>query len=87
MRSTLVSLVPGLLGAASALACPLCHTETGQQVRAAVFGPGFWFNLLVTMAPFFLFIGLTAIIYYGIPMPKKVLRLSWRMRAVKGEAR
>jgi hypothetical protein len=51
-----------------ALACPLCHTKTGRQVRAGIFGPDFGFNLLVTIIPFVIFLGITAFIYFGPPI-------------------
>jgi hypothetical protein len=41
-----------VLAAASGWACPLCLTDTGEAVRATIFGPGFWPNVLVAMAPF-----------------------------------
>ena len=43
--------------------CPLCHTETARQIRAAIFGPDFWFNVGVTLLPFVVFLGITALIY------------------------
>lgn len=49
--------------ATPASACPLCHTETARQIRAAIFGPDFWFNVGVTILPFVLFLGITALIY------------------------
>jgi hypothetical protein len=52
---------PGRIGAmaaglvvagASGWACPVCLTDTGEAVRATIFGPAFWSNALVAMAPF-----------------------------------
>lgn len=57
-----------LLAPAIASACPLCHTETGNKVRAAIFGTDFWFNVSVTVVPFAIFLGLTALIYFGLPV-------------------
>ena len=37
------------LGAASA--CPVCDTETGNQVRAGIFCEGFGWNVLAVLAP------------------------------------
>ena len=51
----------------AALACSLCHTETGKQVRSGIFGPDFGFNLLVTVMPFVIFLVITALIYFGVP--------------------
>ena len=56
-----------MLAPSSASAYPLCHTVTGDKVRAAVLGPDFWFNVGVTVLPFAVFLGITALIYYGIP--------------------
>ena len=51
----------------AALACPLCRTDTGKQVRAGIFGPDFTFNMVVTIIPFVIFLGITALIYFGLP--------------------
>lgn len=59
-----------LLAPAIASACPLCHTDTGNKVRAAIFGTDFWFSVSVTLLPFAIFLGLTAIIYFGLPTLK-----------------
>jgi hypothetical protein len=32
--------------------CPVCVSDTGQQVRAAIFGPDFLFNVAVAFVPF-----------------------------------
>jgi len=67
MRQPLLTLLFVLLGSRAAFACPLCHTETGKQVRAGIFGPDFGYNLLVTIIPFVVLLGITALIYFGIP--------------------
>ncbi len=36
----------------AASACPLCNTETGQQVRAGIFGEDFWPTMLTVLSPF-----------------------------------
>ena len=59
-----------MLAPFSASACPLCHTATGDKVRAAVLGPDFSFTVGVTVLPFAVFLGITALIYYGIPKRK-----------------
>ena len=59
----LLNVFPG-----AALACPLCHTDTGKQVRAGIFGPDFGFNLVVTIIPFVIFLVITALIYFGLPI-------------------
>src|SRR5688500_15543266 len=53
MRPRIVALVAAfVLPAASGWACPVCLTETGEAVRATIFGPGFWSNAFVATAPF-----------------------------------
>jgi hypothetical protein len=37
---------------ASVLACPVCFTDLGQQVRAEILGPDLLFNLGVALLPF-----------------------------------
>lgn len=35
-----------------AVACPLCNTETGKQVRDGIFGNDFWTTPLIVASPF-----------------------------------
>ncbi len=58
------------LSASSASACPLCHTETGEKVRAGIFDDEFARNVLVTLLPFPVLAGLVALIHFGFPNPK-----------------
>ena len=37
--------------ALTASACPVCNTETGQEVRAGIFNENFTSTLAATMAP------------------------------------
>jgi hypothetical protein len=37
---------------AAAHACPLCHSELGEQVRAGIFGATFFTDLLAVLSPF-----------------------------------
>jgi len=39
------ALVAGASVAGPAWACTLCHSQTGEAVRAAVFGSDFWANV------------------------------------------
>ena len=56
----------------AAFACTLCHTDTGKAVRSGIFGPDFAFNILVTLIPFVIFLGITALIYFRFPaLPKR----------------
>jgi hypothetical protein len=51
----------------NATACPVCNTNTGQQVRAGIFDQDFARNLLATLLPFPLLFGAVAAIHYGWP--------------------
>ena len=51
----------------SASACTVCDSETGQQVRAGVFGEGFWSTLAAVIAPFPVFIIAIALYNFGRP--------------------
>lgn len=57
-----VSLLP-----VAASACPLCNTETGQQVRAGIFGNDFWPTLLTVLSPFPVLLILLAAMHFGLP--------------------
>jgi hypothetical protein len=59
-----------LVWGASALACPVCESETGQKVRAGIFSEDFESNVVLTLLPFPVLAGLVALIYYGFPNPK-----------------
>jgi hypothetical protein len=48
-------------------ACPICESETGKRVRAGIFATDFGYNLVVTLLPFPVFIGITALIHFGVP--------------------
>jgi len=79
-------LVGFLLACSSAVACPLCHTETGKQVRSGIFDADFGFNLLITVIPFAIFLGIVALIYFGPPtlsLPSKLAQQSSSVRARK----
>jgi hypothetical protein len=49
-------------------ACTICHTTTGQEVREAIFGPGFLENLLLSLTPFPLFAAIVGFIYFRFPL-------------------
>ena len=49
------------------LACTVCDSDTGAQVRAAIFDEGFWVTLASVAAPFpILLLGL-AVYQFGLP--------------------
>ena len=47
-------------------ACPICHSETGQKVRAGIFDENFASNLFGSLLPFPIFLGIVAAIH-GLP--------------------
>jgi hypothetical protein len=51
--------------AAVADACPVCQSETGEQVRAGIVGADFGPNLLVSLLPFLMVLGLAAALHCG----------------------
>jgi hypothetical protein len=51
LRSIAVTAA-GLLVPAIASACTVCDSETGQQVRAGIFGGDVWSAMLAVLAPF-----------------------------------
>jgi uncharacterized membrane protein YqaE (UPF0057 family) len=53
------------LCASIAVACPICHTDLGGQVRSGIFGADFWTNLLLVLLPFPVFLLLAAALHYG----------------------
>ncbi len=68
-RTCVRGLVSGavLLRPLMAAACPLCDTESGQQVRAGIFNEEFWTTLLVVASPFpVLLLGIAAY-HFGWP--------------------
>jgi uncharacterized membrane protein len=69
----LAALIP-LVSASTALACPLCDSETGRQVRAGIFNADFVTNLVLTLLPFPVLLGLVAWIHFG-PTPDPVRHL------------
>ena len=47
-----VVVIAALAHATAAWACPICVSDTGEAVRATLFGPGFYFNAFVAVVPF-----------------------------------
>jgi len=54
-----------LLNIADSVACPLCSSDIGEQVRDGIFNEHFGYNLLVTLSPFPILAGILAVIYFG----------------------
>lgn len=72
MVSTAVAAT--MLGASLAAACPVCGSETGQQVRAGLFNSDLGVNLLATCLPFALLLGVAAAVHVGWPGRRRSLR-------------
>ena len=53
--------------ATASLACPVCHTETGVEVRAGIFDEQFAKNVALTLIPFPVLVGIVAAIHFGLP--------------------
>ena len=54
----------------TALACVTCDSQTACQVRHGIFGDQFVHTLLLTVAPFPIFVGAVAVVYFGFPIPR-----------------
>lgn len=67
LRNLALAVFASALSLSVVSACPLCHTETGRQVRAGIFQDSFITKLAVTAAPFPVFGGVIAFIYFGKP--------------------
>jgi hypothetical protein len=64
------TLAACMVTADDVLACPLCSRGTGLQVRSGIFGPDFAFNLVVTLLPFVIFLGLVGLVHRGFRSQK-----------------
>jgi len=56
--------------AAPALACPVCDSENGKQVRAGVFNDQFGWNLVKVTSPFPVLLGVVGLAYCLMPGPR-----------------
>lgn len=66
VRSALV-VVLFLVCVSPAGSCPVCQSETGQRVRAGLFNDDFVSNLVQTLLPFPVLLGIIALIHFGVP--------------------
>ncbi|MEO7163443.1 MAG: hypothetical protein ABI041_11040 [Bdellovibrionia bacterium] len=57
-----------------ASACPLCHTEIGEQVRGKIFNSSFPLILLETAAPFIIFMIIAFVLHFGWPTKRSMSR-------------
>ncbi|MBA2622098.1 MAG: hypothetical protein H0U88_00570 [Chthoniobacterales bacterium] len=55
-----------------AFACTVCDTDTGEQLRAGIFGSDFWSTLLVVVSPFPVLLLTLAAIHLGFPSSPSV---------------
>jgi hypothetical protein len=58
-----IALVLG--GTTEVLACPVCETPTGIEVRQGIFNERFWVNVAAVLSPFPIFAGAVAWILFG----------------------
>jgi hypothetical protein len=50
------------------MACPICHSPIGAEVRAGLFGPDLLANVVATLLPFPVLAGVVLLVrYFGIP--------------------
>jgi hypothetical protein len=61
----LLLLMLMLMMAAPAAACPVCDRETGRRVRDGLFDEQLGLNVLATLLPFGVFLGVAAAIRYA----------------------
>jgi hypothetical protein len=67
MKEKIVIFILSLFMTTISLACPLCKTNTGAEVRAAIFNHHFLLNLFTLFLPFIFFILIALVIYVGLP--------------------
>ena len=56
-----------LIASGTALACPVCDTGTGQQVRSGIFDGNFARTLVTIVLPFPILLACVALIHFGWP--------------------
>ena len=69
MRSFIAVLL--VLCCGTALACPVCDSETGDAVRAGIFDGNFWSTLISLALPFPILLGIVAAVHFGSPRPQR----------------
>lgn len=74
MRRILILVVIAIVSASTLTSCPVCDTETGQQVRAEIFNDSFGSTILLISAPFAVFTLLAVALHVGLPFTP------WRAR-------
>ena len=74
MKSSMRVLATLLLVAAPATACPYCETEIGEAVSAGIFNDEFGVNVLLTLLPIPVLLGIVALIHFGPPVSTRANR-------------
>jgi hypothetical protein len=67
VRSLYLLLFTLAASATPALACTICDTGTGDQVRAGIADDHLGLSLLAVLLPFAVALGVTAAIHFGFP--------------------
>jgi hypothetical protein len=65
MKPLFVTVLLALSLAVPAAACPVCPSETGEQVRAGLLDRDWRSGVLATLAPFVVVFGVVAWIHFG----------------------
>ncbi len=55
--------------ASTSVACPVCDTGTGEQVRAGILNEKFGSTLVTVLLPFPILLAVVAVIHFGWPRP------------------
>lgn len=71
--TALTALLTSLTFATTALACPVCDSDTGQEVRDGIFNEDFLTDAAAVLLPVPVLIGIVMAIHYGLPF-------AWRRR-------
>lgn len=66
-RVSLASVILAMALGTTALACPVCDTGTGREVRDGLFDESFVRNVFAVVLPFPILLGVVAMIHFGWP--------------------
>lgn len=70
MKYGILAVVTLLLTASAGAACPFCESAIGEQVKAGIFNEDFGSNLVLTLLPFPVLLGMVALLHFGWPWSK-----------------
>jgi hypothetical protein len=67
MRNRMQFILTGtaMLLSQSAVACPLCRSETAKAIRAGLIDENLPISLAATLAPFLLVLGIVGFVHFG----------------------